>query len=176
MKKILMIIAPQNFRDEELLVPKEYFEENNHTVKIASTKKGECSGMLGARVNAELTLNDVNIGDYDAIIFVGGAGTPLVRKEQKAVEIAKDAVAKGKILAAICWAPTILAKAGVLKGKKATVWAGPDGEYGMATFDYLKQQGALPSKQPVVADGKIITAEGPHAAKKFAEEIAKLLS
>lgn len=170
-----MIIAPENFRDEELLEPKSYFESKGYSVKIASTRKGECKGMLGAQVKAELALNDIKTNDYDVIIFVGGAGTPLVRKEKKAEEIAKEAVENGKVVAAICWAPTILAKAGVLRGKMATVWAGPDSEFGMMTTDYLKKEGALYQKQPVVVDGKIITAEGPHAAKKFAEEIAKLL-
>ena len=175
MASILMIIAPENFRDEEFLVPKEYFEKKGHAVTVASTKKGECRGMLGARAFAECSLNEVKAEDYDAIVFVGGAGTPLVRKENSAIALAKDAFAKGKIVAAICWAPTILAKAGLLKGKKATVWAGPDSEYGMSTTDYLKKEGVLVQKQPVVLDGKIVTAEGPHAARRFAEEIEKLL-
>jgi len=63
----------------------------------------------------------------------------------------------------------------VLKGKKATLWIGQDYEFGSTTADYLKKEGATVLKQPVVVDGKIITAEGPHAAKKFAEEIEKLL-
>lgn len=170
-----MIIAPENFRDEEFLVPKEYFEKNNFSVAVASTKKGRCRGMLGAVAEANLSLDEVNVSDYDAVVFVGGAGTPLVRKEGRAVEIAKEAFAKGKIVAAICWAPTILAKAGLLKGKKATLWVGPDSEFGMSTSEYLKKQGAEVLKQPVVVDGKIITAEGPHAARKFAEEIVKSL-
>jgi len=176
MAKILMVIAPENFRDEEFLVPKEHFEEKGHIVVVASTKKGECKGMLGARAVAERSLNEVKAEDYDAIVFVGGAGTPLVRKENSAIALAKDAFAKGKIVAAICWAPTILAKAGLLKGKKATLWIGQDYEYGSTTADYLKKEGATVLKQPVVVDGKIITAEGPHAAKKFAEEIEKMLS
>jgi len=175
MASILMIIAPENFRDEEFLVPKEYFEKRGNSVTVASTKKGECRGMLGARAIATHSLNDVCAKDYDAVIFVGGAGTPLVRKESAALSLAKEAYAEGKIIGAICWAPTILAKAGVLKGKKATVWAGPDSEYGMSTTDYLKKEGVLVQKQPVVLDGKIVTAEGPHAARRFAEEIEKLL-
>lgn len=175
MASVVMIIAPENFRDEEFLVPKSYFEERGHKVVVASTKKGKCRGMLGAVAEAEYSLGGINVSDYDAVVFVGGSGTPLVRKEQAAIKLAQDFTVAGKVVGAICWAPTILAKAGVLKGKKATVWRGPDSEYGMTTADYLKKAGATVLPQPAVVDGKTITAEGPHAAKKFAEEIEKLL-
>jgi len=175
MAKILMVIAPENFRDEEFLVPKEYLEQKGHAVAVASSRKGECRGMLGARAKADYGLEEVRAQDYDVVIFVGGSGTPLIRRENAAIVLAKNAAAQGKIVAAICWAPTILAKAGLLKGKKATLWVGPDSEFGMTSADYLKSQGANVVKQPVVVDGKIVTAEGPHAARKFAEEIEKLL-
>jgi len=66
------------------------------------------------------------VSNYNAIVFVGGPGTPLLRNIVILQKIAKDAVASGKILGAICWSPTILAKAGLLKGKNATVWYGPE--------------------------------------------------
>lgn len=174
-KKIVMVIAPERFRDEELFVPKEYFEGKGVEVELASTKKGTCTGMMGGSAEATLTLDEVEVGGYDAVVFVGGGGTPLVRKEAKALEIARKTVEAGKVLGAICWAPTILAKAGVLKGKKATVWVGDDAEYGKKTPEVLEQFGAEYSKEGCVVDGKIVTADGPASAGRFAKEIAGLI-
>jgi len=175
MGKVLMIVPPENYRDVELEVPKKHFEGKGHEVVIASTAKGECKGADGGTVEAALSLDEVNAGDYDAVIFVGGPGTPVIRKEAKALEIAKKAAADGKVVGAICWACTTLAKSGVLEGKKATTWAGPDSEYGISTDKVLEKFGAIYEKEGVVIDGKFVTADGPRSAAKFAEEIEKLI-
>ncbi len=172
---VLFVIAPENFRDEELFYTKE--EVNNAGVKtvIASTRKGTCKGMLGGTAEATIELKDVNVDDYDAIVFVGGSGTPIVRSDADALRIAKEAYnsSKVKVLGAICWAPTTLAKAGVLKGKKSTVWKGHDPEYNMSTPEVLEKYGATYVEQPVVEDGKIITAWGPSAAHDFGKRIVE---
>ena len=175
MAKIVMIVAPEKYRDEELEVPKGNFEGKGHDVTVASTKKGTCTGMKGGSVEATLTLGEINVDDYDAVLFIGGQGTPIIRKEAKATEIAKQAAAKGKIVGAICWACTTIAKAGILEGKKSTVWVGNDAEYGMTTDKVLEKFAATFEKKGVVVDGKIVTADGPAHAKQFAEEIEKLL-
>ncbi len=175
MGKVLMIVPPENYRDAELNIPKEHLESKGHEVLVASTKKGECRGADGGTVEAALSLSEVNAGEYDAVVFVGGPGTPLIRKDAKALEIAKDAEAKGKVVAAICWSCTTLAKSGILEGKKATTWVGPDSEYGITTDKVLEKFGATYEKQGVVVDGRIVTADGPGSARKFAEEIEKLL-
>ncbi|MBN2122317.1 DJ-1/PfpI family protein [Candidatus Micrarchaeota archaeon] len=173
--KILMIVAPERFRDEELFVPKEYFEGKGIKVEVASTRKGDCKGVLGGVAESSLTLGEVDVGEYDAVVFVGGGGTPVIRKEERALEIARETVDAKRVLAAICWAPTILAKAGVLKGKKATVWVGADAEYGKKTSEVLEDFGAQYSEEGCVVDGRIVTADGPATAKRMAAEIVKLL-
>lgn len=178
-KRVLFIIAPEKFRDEELLYTKEEIENAGIQTTIASTRKGECHGMLGAVVEATKNLTEVNVNDYDAIIFVGGSGTPIVRSNDDAIRIVKEAYNSShvEILGAICWAPTILAKAGVLKGKHATLWKGNDEEYGMTTPEVIEKYGATYVEKPVVEDGKIITAWGPSAAHQFGKQIAdRLLS
>ncbi len=174
-KKILMIIPPEKFRDEELDIPKEYFEGHGVKVIIASTKKGECHGMFGKHIESKLSMKDVKVDDYDAIVFVGGAGTPIVRSEAESTKIAKEGVGAGKIMGAICWAPTILAKAGVLRGKRASVWLGDDPEYEMKTDKVMEKFGAAVGSEGLVVDGKIVTADGPANAKKFAQAIVGLL-
>ena len=81
MAKVLMIVSPERYRDPELEVPKAHFESKGHEVVVASTKKGTCTGMEGGTVEATLSLDEVSAGDYAAVVFVGGGGTPLIRKE-----------------------------------------------------------------------------------------------
>lgn len=166
-KKILMIIAHQNFRDEELLIPKKFFENEGYTVVIASTSLKPAKGMLGAVVTPQILIDQVKVEEYDAIVFVGGIGAQEYFNHPVAHKIAKEAVSKGKILAAICLAPRTLAEAGVLKGKRATVW--------VSEGKVLEAKGAHYTGKPVEVDGNIITGSGPQAAEEFAKSILKLL-
>lgn len=176
MKKIAMIIAPKGYQDVEFGTPYRYFKDKGATVDVYSTKKGTAVGSLGGTFNVEHTLSELNVSNYNAIVFIGGPGTPLVRSDNNSGRIAKETVAANKTLGAICWSPTILAKAGLLKGKNATVWYGPDSEFEMLTSEYLAEQGAKYTGQDVTVDGNIITADGPPAAQKYAEAIWKKLT
>jgi protease I len=175
MKKIAMIIAPKGYQDVEFGTPYRYFKDQGATVDVYSTKKGMAAGALGGTFYVTHTLDELNVDNYNAIVFVGGPGTPIIRNDSNSLRVAKDAIQSEKILAAICWSPTILAKAGVLKGKNATVWYGPDSEFEMLTSEYLDEQGAVYTGQDVTIDGNIITANGPPVAQKYAEAIWKKL-
>ena len=173
MANILFIIAPKNFRDEELVEPRNILAPGNK-VDIASTIKGECSGMLGARVVANLTLKEAQarISEYAAVIFVGGSGSNVYHNDKMAHEIARSvSLHHTQILAAICWASVTLAKAGVLAGKKMTGWVSPSGE----EKEIFADAKALYQPKEVVVDGRVVTASGPHAAHEFGEKIKELL-
>jgi protease I len=176
MKKIAMIIAPKGYQTIEFSVPYDYFKSHGAIVDVYSTKKGTAFGSIGGTFNVEHTLDELKASNYDAVVFVGGPGTPIVRSDNNSVNIAKSAVKNNKILGAICWSPTILAKGGLLSGKNATVWYGEDDELGMMTSEYLEQQGARYTAQDLTVDGNIITANGPPAAQKYAEAIWKKLN
>ena len=173
---VLMLIAPEDFRDEEYKIPLDYFNNNNYHVDTASTKKGLCRGKLGMVATANKTLDEINVNKYDVVVFIGGPGTPVLRKSPDSIRIAKDAYEQKKLIAAICWAPTILAKAGILENRKATVWQGNDSEFGMMTSEYLEKNGAYYTGDAVTKDGNIITADGPKSAREFAELIIKTLN
>ncbi len=171
--KIAIIIAPKDFRDEEFFVPYNYFREKGYSVEVFSTKKGIAKGKLGGEFEVKHLIDELRVDDFNAIVFVGGPGTPIVRDYEKVYEKIKEANEKGKLIAAICWSPTILAKSGILKGKKATVWFGNDFEG--TTKDYLEKYGAVFTGKDVERDGDIITANGPRAALDYAKEIEKAL-
>ena len=168
MKKVVMIIAQDNFRDEELLQPKRVFEDAGVVVKVASRKKTEAQGMLGAKIMPDIALLDINVQDFDAVIFVGGAGSSTYWDDLSAHKIARDAYSANKLVAAICIAPVTLANAGLLKGKRATVWSSEAGKLGSA--------GAVYTGKSVEKDGNIITGSGPTAAIEFGKQIVKALS
>ncbi len=166
-KKVVIIIAKNNFRDEELLEPKAILEKNGAAVTIASSSLKESKGMLGAKVSPDILFTDIAVGDYDAVIFVGGTGSSEYWDNPTAHTIAKVANKANKIVGAICIAPVTLAKAGLLKGKKATTYS--------STVNDIKSEGANYTGEGVERDGNIITADGPASAKKFGEAIVKAL-
>ena len=167
-KKVVMIVAHRDFRDEELLKPREILEKAGAKVSVASSSVRPAKGMLGATVEADLLVKDVNPADYDAIVLVGGPGATEYWKDEKTHKIARRAAEEGKILAAICIAPVTLANAGVLKDKKATVWK--------SEAPQLRAMGAIYTGRDVETDGRIITADGPKSAEKFGRAIFSALS
>ncbi len=171
--KVAIIIAPEGFRDEEFFVPYEYFKKNGHEVDVFSTRTGTATGKLGGSFEVEKKIDEMNVENYDAIVFIGGPGTPIVRSYEPVYNKIKKAMELGKVIGAICWSPTIIAKAGALKGKKATVWYGMDPEYGKTTDKVIEEYGASYTGNNVEVDGKIITANGPHAALDYAKAIEK---
>ena len=165
--KILMIIAPVNFRDEELKIPHDIFEKSGFSVEVASKEVKECHGMLGMVITPDLSLKDINVKQYKAVIFVGGSGAEVYFNDTMVINIAKKAYEEKKTIGAICLAPVILANAGLLENREATVWKGAK--------DLIIEKGAKYQGDKVVIDGNIITAPGPHKAKEFAEEIVRIL-
>ncbi len=162
--KIAMIIAFQDFRDEEYFIPKGIFISKGFLVETFSSKKGDALGSYGGVVKVEKTIEELNVNDFDIIIFVGGNGAVSYSENKIAHKIAKGA----KTLGAICIAPIILAKAGVLKGKKATVFSS---EMDKSAIKILEKEGAEYEPKEVVVDGNIITANGSKAARNFAEAV-----
>ncbi|MDD2680378.1 MAG: DJ-1/PfpI family protein [Candidatus Omnitrophica bacterium] len=167
MKKAVLVIAHEGFRDEELLDTKEALEKNGIEVKVASTELSEAKGKLGARVMPDRLFKDINMQDFDALVFVGGPGAVQYWDDPLAHKLLKEAAVSGKVVAGICSAAATLARAGILKGKRATVFPGDSQE--------LIANGANYTARHVEKDGQIITADGPSAARGFGEEIARAL-
>jgi protease I len=167
MKKAVLIISHQGFRDEELLDTKKVLEKNGIEVKIASTELSEVKGKLGARVVPDILFQDIQVKDFDALVFVGGPGAVQYWDDPLAHKLLKEAAIAGKVSAGICSAAATLARAGILRGKRATVFPGDAQELIVNGADYTANH--------VERDGQIITADGPSSAGKFGEEIARAL-
>ena len=163
--KVVFIIAQNDFRDEEYLVPKKIFGELGAEVTVASEDTTIAKGMLGLSVKPDKRLKDVLLKDYDIIVLVGGSGSVVFWDDEELHTNLVEAADSGRIIGAICLAPGILARAGMLKGKKATVYASPNAK------KLLKEEGVIYTGNDVERDGNIITANGPAAAEVFTNEL-----
>jgi protease I len=167
MARVLMVVAPERFRDEELFVTQEELKRRGHTTTVASTRRGKCQGSRGGTVMATVTLSGVHVRAYEAIVFVGGGGSKVLFNDADALRLAREADEQGRITAAICLAPVILANAGVLKGKKATV-AGTQAKL-------IEAKGAVYTGPGVTVDGSVVTGNAPKASRLFGQTIDALL-
>ena len=167
MTKVVMVIAPHEFRDEELFETKEVLESKNIKVDIASVGVKEAKGKLGGKAKVNLEVSAIHPNEYDGIVFVGGAGAKIYFEDFTVQELAIEFYTKGKVVAAICIAPSILANADLLVGIKATSFE--------SERENLVDKGAEYTGEDVTVDGSIITANGPDAAEEFGEKIAESL-
>jgi len=167
-KRAVLIAARENFRDEELFETRRVLTAAGVETVIASTTIGTIRGMLGSIAEARILVNQVRVDDYDAIIFIGGSGAAEYFDNPVALNIAREAAHKRKVLAAICIAPTVLANAGVLNGVRVTSF--------LSERDGLVQAGALYTGAPVERAGLIITGSGPMASVPFGQAVADTLA
>lgn len=172
-KSIALVIAPSNFRDAEYFIPKQELENAGADITTISLETGMALGADGGEVDVNLAAAKADPQNFAAVLFIGGPGMAQQLDNAEFHKLAQDTIDKGKVLAAICIAPALLAKAGVLQAKQATVWSSPMDKSGI---DMLKQGGATYQDQAVVVDGKIITANGPDSAKQFAQAVIELVS
>ena len=118
----------------------------------------EINGSHGIRFMADKLIEDIKFGDYDGLVCPGGVkGTQNLKADERVAALIREFCAAGKLVSAICAAPTVLGAAGVLEGKKATCYPGCE--------DGLTGATALTDK--VVRDGNIITSRGMGTATDF---------
>ncbi len=166
-QSVVMVIANTGFRDEELFVTKKVLEEGGVKVTVTSNALTTARGMLGGRIKPDMLYTQIDPSRFDGIVFVGGVGASVFWNDKTAHRLAREFLKRGKVVAAICIAPVTLARAGVLRGRKCTVWPGERRE--------VERMGCIYQGEGVVVDGKVITAAGPTYAEDFGKAILKLL-
>jgi SagB-type dehydrogenase family enzyme len=166
-KKVILVVPSVNFTDEELFQTQRILTGAGIETVIASSKIGPLQGALGGIAVSEVVLDKVPAEDFDAVIFIGGPGAVEYFTDPAALGIVREAAARGKVIAAISIAPTILANAGMLKGVRATGF--------LPQREQMLKGGARYTGAPVERDGLIITGSDPSAAIPFAQTIAAAL-
>lgn len=162
-----LVISADNFEDSELLVPYYRLKEAGVEVEVASLRRGSITGKHGYEVAVDKTLDEVIPDHYAILVLPGGKAPEAVRKEHRALEIARRFFALNKPVAAICHGPQTLISAGLVAGRHATCYRTVAGE--------LKEAGALYEDSEVVVDGNLVTSRQPEDLPAFMRETMKLI-
>lgn len=171
-KKVLLLVAQKGFQSKEYFDTKYELEKSGIEVMTVASLREVAVSHMGDEVTPDLALSEVKLSDYNGVFAIGGPGALEYLDNEETVRIYKEAQMMGDYpYGAICISPRILAKAGVLTGKRATGWDG-DGKL----QDIFDSYGIIRVKESVVADGVIVTAAGPAAAHDFGKEIGEIVN
>lgn len=162
------ILATDGFEQSELFEPKKALEEAGATVRIVSLESGEIKGWnhtnWGAGIDVDLTVDEANADDFDALQLPGGVMNPdKLRMNERAVNFVKAFFDAGKPVGAICHAPWTLIEADVVRGRTVT-------SYPSIRRD-LENAGANWVDAEVVTDNGLVTSRKPDDIPAFNEKI-----
>ena len=186
--KRIAVIAADGFEEIELTGPVWYFRQLGATVDIVAPKFVPAPARYGliypemskthimaiqylqpvGWIKFDRTADQVKVSDYDAVFIPGGAWNPdNLRYDKDVIKFIQDFNKSGKLIAAICHAPVVLASADILKGRKLT-------GYWNIQVD-LRNAGGTVSDEPVVVDGNMITSRHPIDVADFSRAVESWL-
>jgi protein deglycase len=164
MSHIIAILAP-GFEEAEAVIPVDLLRRAKIKVTVIGLETREVRGARDITLLADTTLAAFS-DTFDGLVLPGGQpGTKNLGNDPRVLELIRATHKRGALCAAICAAPTVLAKAGILSGVKATCFPGCENEL----------TGALFTEQPVVRDRNIITSRGVGTAVAFGLELISYL-
>jgi protease I len=152
MKKAL-IITGQGFQDQEVIYPYYRLLEEEFQVDIAAKNKETLYGILGLKIDATISFDQIKEKDYDLLILPGGVkALEKIRQEKLVLDFIKEWDQKGKIIASTCHGAQLLISAKVIKGRKIS------GYYSIK--DDIENAGAIYIDAPFIIDKNIVSS--PH--------------
>lgn len=171
--KHVLIIATNGFEQSELLKPRENLEAAGVKTTLASPESGSIKGWdqndWGKSVDVDLDLDDVDVGEYDALLLPGGQMNPdILRMDDRVIEIVRQFDDAEKPIAAICHAPWLLAEAGIIDGRTVTGWPSIRTDLTNAGADVVDVEAAV--------DGHLVTSRNPDDIPAFSKALLSLLS
>jgi protease I len=165
--KKIMILTAESFQDLEAMYPYYRMKEAGFEVKVAGSDAKVYKGKFGYPLETDGKIEDFMADDFDAVVVPGGWAPDFMRRNKAMVDFVKEMDKKGKIIAAICHAASLLVSADILKGKKMTCF--------VAVKDDAVNAGANYVDKKVVVDGNLITSRKPDDLPAFCREIIKAL-
>jgi len=168
--KMMRVLVPlaEGFEEIEAISVIDILRRAEIEVVTAGLKDGLAEGSHKVKVLPDTTLEKVDWHDFDGLVLPGGApGFVNLGNDQRILDMAQEMNQAGKCVAAICAAPSVLIKAGVLQGRKATV--SPSGKAQVqACADFREDR--------VVVDKNLITSRAPGTALEFALKLVEALA
>lgn len=160
----LFIPLAEGFEDIEALTVVDILRRAGITIDTVGVPGSVITSKSGVRVMVDRRLAELRAEDYDGIILPGGEkAVEILNRTTSLLDVIKKLDARGKLIAAICAAPSVLAKTGILEDKKATIYPG------------LEKQLPRPREDKIVVDRNIITSQGPGTAVEFALKLVETL-
>lgn len=166
--KKIIIFAESYYEDLELWYPKLRLTEEGAKVIVAGTGDKAFKGKNGYPIEVDGSIKDYNAKDFSAVVIPGGWAPDKLRRHKEVLDFVREMHKGGKVIAAICHAPWVLASAGIIKGKKLTCVS--------AIKDDIVNAGAEYFDKEVMVDGNIITSRMPNDLPAFCREIIRALT
>ena len=167
---MVYILLGKGFEEAEALVTADVLRRANLPVSLTGIGGEYVTGSHNITVRADVKAEDVTLSNGDTVVLPGGmGGVASIEHSEAAMALAREAAERYRV-AAICAAPTLLARAGLLRsGVHAVCYPGMEGE--------LSAAGAVPEMdRPAVVDGNLITGRGPGAAFDFGLKLVEVLA
>lgn len=157
-QRILVPLA-EGFEEIEAVTIVDTLRRAGLAVTTAGLRSASVEGAHGITVTADTTIDAVDAGRFDVIVLPGGMpGTSHLAEDERVLKLVREMHAQKKLVTAICAAPTVLAKAGVISKVPVTCYPGFEDQLGDAQFQ---------SGPRVVKSGRIVTSRGPGTALEF---------
>ena len=166
----ILVLATHGFEQSELEVPRDELRKagaKDHVATLdGSAIRGWDKDDWGREAEADLSLADARVEDYDALVLPGGQINPdLLRVEEDVIALVNAFVGEGKVVAAVCHAPWILVEAGIAKGREMT-------SYHSIRTD-VENAGAHWVDREAVASEGIVTSRNPGDLHAFVAKIVE---
>ncbi len=166
-KKVAVLVADM-YQELEFWYPYLRLREAGAEVVAVGPERREYKSKLGYPATAELGAEEVDPAGFHGVVVPGGYAPDYIRRSRKLVEFVGELGRSGKVVAAICHGPWVLASAGILRGRRVTSF--------FSIRDDLENAGATWVDEPVVRDGNLITAQIPRDLPRFLQEIIAALA
>jgi deglycase len=166
--KKVAIIAADMVERVELVEPRKALEGAGAETELISIKPGQIQTFNhfepADKQEVDKTADEVDAGDYDALMIPGGVGNPdQLRGDENIVSFVQELARAGKPIAAICHAPWVLVEAGVVRGLKLTSWRTLQTDIRNAGGNWVDEQ--------VVVDQGIVTSRKPDDIPAFNDKM-----
>jgi protease I len=158
-----IIFVADGVEDMEFYYPYYRLKEQGIAVDVAGPHSGTVTGKHGYSIPIDTPLAEPKAKNYDMVILPGGSAPEILRNHPTVVDLVKQCLADGKIVASICHGAQILISANVLKGRRATCVKSIKDDIIAAGADYVDEA--------VVIDGNLITSRTPDDLPSFCREI-----
>ena len=171
-KKVAFLVAHEGIEQVELVEPWKALTDAGHEPVLVSPKPGEVQ-MFDHLDKADTkavdrTVSEVSAEDFDALVLPGGVANPdALRLDEGAVSLAREMLASGRPVAAICHAAWTLVEADVLSGRRLTSWPSLQTDIRNAGGEWVDER--------VVVDGNLITSRNPGDLPAFCSALLEAL-